>query len=131
VTVKQKKIRGALLRLGPLLAISVIIPTLVWGHAFPDHSDPRVGSEVKAPPAQVKIWFDSGMEPLFSTLEVFDANKKKVDKGDGHVDPKDHTVLEVSLPPLPPGKYEVFWSVVSVDTHHTEGRFKFTIGGKS
>jgi methionine-rich copper-binding protein CopC len=99
----------------------------VWGHAFPDHSDPRVGSDLKTPPAQVKIWFDGGIEPLFSSIEVFDSNNKKVDKGDGQVDPKNNTVLEVSLPTLPPGKYEVSWSVVALDTHRTEGRFKFTI----
>lgn len=125
MTAKQKTIGGA------LLGLLLIVPMLAWGHAFPDHSDPRVGSEVKTPPDHVKIWFDGGMEPLFSTLEVFDANHKKVDKGDGRVDPSNNTVLEVSLPPLPPGTYEVSWSVVSVDTHRTEGRFKFTIGGKS
>ena len=117
---------GALL--GLLLIISLIFPPLASGHAFPDHSDPRVGSEVKSSPAQVKIWFDGGMEPLFSTLEVFDANHNKVDKGDGQVDPNDNTVLEVSLPPLPPGTYTVSWSVIALDTHHTEGVFKFSIG---
>ena len=106
----------------------LVVPTLSWGHAFPDHSDPRVGSAVKNPPDQVKIWFDGGIEPLFSSMEVFDSNHKKVDKGDSRVDPNDHTLLVVGLPPLPPGKYEVSWSVVAVDTHRTEGNFKFTIG---
>jgi len=85
---------------------------------------------VKGLPSQVKIWFDGGIEPAFSTIEVFDSNHQKVDKGDGQVDPKDHTLLEVSLPPLAPGKYEVSWSVVALDTHRTEGRFKFTIGNR-
>lgn len=125
ITTKPKKIGGA------LLGLLLIIPVSVWGHAFPDHADPRVGSEVKTPPAQVKIWFDGGLEPVFSSLEVFDGNQKKVDKGDGRVDPNDHTLLEVSLPPLPPGKYEVSWSVVAIDGHRTEGRFKFTIRGTS
>jgi copper resistance protein C len=127
LTTKSKKIGGALL--GLLLIVPLIIPVSSWGHAFPDHSDPRVGWELKTSPAQVKIWFDGRIEPLFSSLQVFDANHKEVDKGDSRVDPNDQTLLEVSLPPLPPGTYEVSWSVVAIDTHHTEGRFKFTIGG--
>ena len=116
---------GALL--GLLLTVS-LFPSSAWGHAFPDHSDPRVGSTVKTPPSKVQIWFDGGIEPLFSSLQVFDANRKQVDKGDSQVDPKDNTVLEVSLPPLPAGTYTVVWSVIALDTHHTEGQFKFTIG---
>ena len=125
MTAKPPKIGGA------LLGLLLIFPVLALGHSFPNHSDPRVGSEVKTPPTQVKIWFDAGIEPLFSSISVFDANKKQVDKGDSHIEANDNTVFEVSVPPLPPGTYEVFWSVISVDTHHTEGRFKFTIGGKS
>jgi len=125
MSTKSKKIGGA------LLGLLLIIPISAWGHAFPDHSDPRVGSELKTSPAQAKIWFDSELEPVFSSIEVLDANQKKVDKGDGRVDPSDHTLLEVGLPPLSPGTYEVSWSVVAHDGHRTEGRFKFTIGGKA
>jgi methionine-rich copper-binding protein CopC len=122
-------VAGPVLRvLGMGVALMLATAGPVWAHAFPDHSDPRVGSEVKPSPAQVKIWFDGGIEPLFSSLEVFDANHKKVDKGDSRVDPKDNTVLEVSLPSLPPGTYTVSWSVIALDTHHTEGTFKFSIG---
>jgi len=31
------------------------------------------------------------------------------------------------LPPLPAGTYRVKWHVVSVDTHRTQGDFKFTV----
>ena len=55
------------------------------------------------------------------------SDNQSVDKGDGRVDEKDNTILEVSLPPLPPGKYHVFWVAISVDTHRTEGNFPFTI----
>jgi copper resistance protein C len=97
-----------------------------WAHAFPDHSEPRVGHAVSAPPA-VHIWFDGEIEPVFSTIRVEDADRRRVDRGDGRVDPKDNTVLEVSLPPLAPGRYLVFWSVVARDGHRTEGRFPFEV----
>lgn len=112
-----------------LLGFLMIVPMSAWAHAFPDHSDPRVGSTQKTPPAAVRIWFDSGLEPAFSSLRVMNSDNQPVDKGDGHVDEHDNTILEVSLPPLPPGKYHVLWVAISVDTHRTEGDFPFTIEG--
>lgn len=99
----------------------------VWAHAFPDHSDPRVGSAVKASPTAVRIWFDGYLEPAFSTIEVYDQNEKRVDKKDGHVSFSNPLLLEVALNPLPPGRYRVVWSVVAVDGHRTEGDFSFTV----
>ena len=98
----------------------------VFPHAFPLRSDPRVGSTVSAPPSKVTIWFDGEIEGTFSKIEVYDAEKRRVDKNDARLDTT-RTKLEVNLPPLPPGKYQVHWSVLSVDTHVTEGQFNFTI----
>lgn len=111
-----------------LVAALLLIGTSAWGHAFPDHSEPRVGWTVDKPPAQVRIWFDGAIEPIFSTIMVTNADKARVDKGDGRVNPSDMTVLEVSLPSLPPGRYRVLWSVVARDGHRTEGDFPFSIG---
>ena len=104
-----------------------LLPRVVWGHAFPDHSDPKVGSTVTASPAQVRIWFDSDLEPAFSTIVVHNANNEMVDKKDGRVDPSSPTLLQVSLPKLPPGIYRVMWNVVARDGHRTIGDFTFTI----
>jgi methionine-rich copper-binding protein CopC len=103
------------------------LPDAVQAHAYPDHADPKVGSTIAAAPTQVRIWFDSDLEPFFSTIVVQDAGGRKVDKGDGHVDPSDPTLLEVSLPPVPPGTYRVIWNVVARDTHRTMGNFVFTV----
>jgi copper resistance protein C len=98
-----------------------------WPHAFPDHSDPRVGSEVQEPPRTVRIWFDGRLEPLFSSVHVMDQQGRRVDTGPGRVDPDDATLLATAVPPLPPGVYTVAWDVVAIDGHRTEGRFTFTI----
>ena len=98
-----------------------------WAHAFPDHSEPRVGSSIDTPPAAVRIWFDGQIEPVFSTIRVENGDKQRVDKGDGGVDPGDNRVLQVKVPPLPPGRYRVYWSVVARDGHRTEGDFPFRI----
>jgi copper resistance protein C len=96
-------------------------------HAFPDHSEPRVGHTLDTAPDTVRVWFDGDIEPIFSTMRVETATKQRIDKGDPQVDPGDSTLLEVHVPPLPSGEYHVFWSVVARDGHRTEGSFPFQI----
>ena len=100
---------------------------MAWGHAFPDHAEPQVGARVNSSPNLVRIWFDGAVEPAFSKIRVQDENGQQVDKGDGHIDSSDATLLEVSLPSLPPGTYRVIWSVVARDGHRTQGDYTFTI----
>jgi copper resistance protein C len=98
-----------------------------WGHAFLDHAEPAVGSQVHDPPTQVKIWFTERLEPTLSKIQVFDASGQNVDKRDVRADKSNVTLLSVSLPALQPGKYKVVWRVVSVDTHVTTGDFSFEV----
>jgi methionine-rich copper-binding protein CopC len=109
------------------IAFICVLPGKALAHAFPDHSDPRVGASVAASPAMVRIWFDSELEPAFSTISVQDEKGKRVDKGDGHVNTSDHTLLEAGLPALRPGSYRVYWSVVARDGHRTTGDYSFTV----
>ena len=113
----------ALTALGSLATL-----THAWAHAFLDHTDPVVGSAVKQAPAEVRLWYTQGLEPSFSRVQVFDAAGKEMDKKDVHLDPKNNHLMIVSLPAgLGAGTYKVVWRVVSVDTHPTEGSFKFRV----
>jgi methionine-rich copper-binding protein CopC len=103
------------------------LPEVSQGHVFPDHADPKVGATINASPERVRIWFDGAMEPAFSKIMVHSADGKMVDKRDGRVNSSDPTLLEVSLPPLPAGTYQVMWNVVSRDGHRTMGNFTFII----
>jgi copper resistance protein C len=114
------------MRIAWLAAALLAAASTVWAHAFPDHAEPRVGSTVP-PPSEVRIWFDGEIEPVFSTVRVENTDKQRVDKGDARVSPQDGRVLQVSVPPLPSGKYRVIWSVVARDGHRTEGDFPFRI----
>lgn len=108
-------------------AFLCVLPEASWGHAFPDHSNPKVGSTVSGSPSMVRIWFDGDIEPVFSTIMVHTMDGRMIDKRDGHVDTKDSTLLEVSVPPLSPGQYLVIWSVIARDGHHTMGQYTFTV----
>ncbi|MGB8354437.1 MAG: copper resistance protein CopC [Chthoniobacteraceae bacterium] len=96
-------------------------------HAFIDHADPKVGSQLHPSPPQVKIWFTQKLIIMFSNLQILDAAGKEVDKHDKKLDPADPTLLTVSIPALKPGKYKVVWRATSVDTHVTTGDFTFEV----
>ena len=119
---------GTLFYRGVLTGLLLLLsPRYGSAHVFPDHSDPRVGSEIIASPSVVKIWFDGALEPVFSTLRVLDLSGKEVCRDDSRVDAKDSTLLEVSVPSLPPGKYQVIWKALARDGHLSEGKFNFTV----
>ena len=96
-------------------------------HASAVRAEPPVGSEIHKPPTEVRVWFNVGIDPHLSKIEVFDANGKQVDKKDSHLDGKSTRQLVVSLPTLPPGTYKVHWEAVSADTHRTQNDFKFVL----
>jgi copper resistance protein C len=98
-----------------------------WAHAFLDHAEPAVGSEVHGSPPAIKIWFTEKLESALCKLQVFDESGKEIDKRDQAVDSSNGALLRVSLPPLNPGKYKVVWRAVSVDTHVTTGDFRFEV----
>ena len=114
-------------RLGLILLLLSVATVTGWAHAFLDHADPRVGSQGKTSPSQVKIWFAEKVEPVLSRIEVFDSAGKEVDRHDSQVNSTNPAILEVSLAPLKPGKYKASWRVTAVDTHVTTGTFEFEV----
>jgi methionine-rich copper-binding protein CopC len=109
------------------LAFLILLPGQSHGHAFPDHSSPKVGETLSTPPVGVYIWFDSDLEPAFSRITIQDASGKRVDQGNSRVNPSNSVLLEVGLPALTAGAYRAIWNVVSRDGHRTTGDYTFTI----
>ena len=110
-----------------LLAGVTLGPAGALAHAFLDHANPSVGSTVHGSPGEVRVWFTQELEPAFSNLQVVDQTGAQVDKKNNSVDPGDKTLLKVSLPNLPPGKYKAVYHVLSIDTHTTDGSFTFEV----
>ena len=111
--------------------LSVIASAVrVEAHAFMVRAQPRVGSKLDKTPTQVRIWFSESVDAASSSIKVFDEQGKQVDKRDTHANPSNHAVIDVSLiSGLRPGFYRVSWRVISVDTHVTNGDFRFQIAG--
>jgi hypothetical protein len=107
--------------------ILVAASARLQAHAFLKDADPGVGSVIQTSPSEVRIRFTENIEPAVSSIQIFDASGKEVDKRDLHLDRSDHAMLRVSLPKLGAGTYKVVWRVVSVDTHVTNGKFTFRV----
>jgi methionine-rich copper-binding protein CopC len=113
------------------LALFLLLETALaaCAHAFVDHAEPAVGSQIHGAPIQVKVWFTEKLESSMSKIQVFDASGLEVDKRDVKIDRSNASLLTVSLPKLKPGKYKVVWRAVSADTHITTGNFTFELVG--
>jgi methionine-rich copper-binding protein CopC len=117
-----------------IIAFVVVVLTVmspmapVEAHAFLVRADPRVGSKVNKAPSEVCVRFSEMIQTGVSSIKVFDASGKQVDKKDTHSDRANRDVLCVSLVrALTPGAYKVVWHVTSADTHITDGNFHFEI----
>jgi methionine-rich copper-binding protein CopC len=100
--------------------------TPVFAHAFLQHADPGAGATLQAAhaPKRVALTFSEKLEPAFSGMAVTD--RFGHDAAAAPVVIGGHSMV-LPLRPLKPGNYRVAWHVVSVDTHHTEGMYRFTV----
>jgi len=110
-----------------IVLILVAASVRLEAHAFLKDANPGVGSTIQTSLSEVRIRFTENIEPAVSSIQVFDASGKEVDKHDLHLDRSDHALLHISLPQLRAGTYKVVWRVISVDTHVTNGNFTFRV----
>jgi methionine-rich copper-binding protein CopC len=97
-------------------------------HADLASADPAAGASVKTAPTTISITFTEEVEPKFSSIEVLDANGKRVDDGAAHTAPDNEKLLSVGLKPLAPGTYKVIWHATAADdSHKTKGSYAFTV----
>ena len=108
----------------------VFRPDLASAHANLADADPAPNSVLESPPSRITIWFTEPLEPSFSTIEVLDSQGTRVDNDDSAVDPRDPTVMYVTVPDdLPNGTYTVAWRNLStVDGHTIRGTFFYSVG---
>jgi len=118
--------RASLVRFGATLAFA-LAATAAFAHAQLDKASPPVGGTVPSP-SEIRLKFTEGVEPRFSGVTLSAQGGAAQPLGKAAVDPADNSVLIVRIANrLAPGVYEVNWHAVSVDTHHTQGSFNFTV----
>ncbi len=99
-----------------------------FAHALLQRAVPGAGAVLAVSPPELSLTFSEGVEPLFSTIELQDANGAPIAIGKPASASGNKRQLVVTLPKLAPGTYSVIWRATSVDTHKTEGSYKFTVG---
>jgi methionine-rich copper-binding protein CopC len=118
--------RRSIVRSAAALAFA-FAATAAFAHAQLEKATPAVGGAVTSP-AEIRLKFSEGVEPRFSGVALTAEGGAAVPLGKPSVDPADDSVLIVKVvKALPPGVYTVNWHAVSVDTHHTQGDFQFTV----
>lgn len=106
--------------LGLLLAVPA-----AFAHTHPVDMMPAANATVSAP-ASIMIHFSEAMEPKFSSMTLSNAAGKVVNTEPSVVSP-DAKMMTLPLPKLEPGVYTVDWVAVAVDTHRSQGQYKFTV----
>lgn len=97
-------------------------------HAMLERAAPRVGEIVHVSPTQLRLEFSEGVEPSISRVTLADAQNAQIPLGTLSTEPGNRRVLLASIRGvLRQGVYHVTWRVVSVDTHVTQGDFRFTV----
>jgi periplasmic copper chaperone A len=108
-------------------AILVASAATASAHAWLQSAVPPVDSSVTQAPTELTIAFTGAIEPRFSTIEVTNDSAERVDDAQPRPAPGDATRLSVGLRSLRPGTYTVAWHATSVDTHRTDGTYRFTV----
>ncbi len=117
---------------GLLLALILVValrPASAHAHANLVQSDPPAQAVLPQAPERVQLTFSEDVVPAEIEVQVWDAQRRRVDRGDAALIPGTKNAVAVSLDRVGTGVYTVQWKMVSaVDGHLTRGLVPFTVG---
>lgn len=105
-----------------------LTPRVALAHAELVGSTPEVGATLQSAPATVRLSFTEPIERDFFALEVYAADRQRVDRRNARIPPDSVQALEVSPGDLGPGIHTVVWRILSIDSHVVRGVFTFSVG---
>ncbi|HZG16590.1 MAG TPA: CopD family protein [Candidatus Bathyarchaeia archaeon] len=103
----------------------LLSPSVADAHAYIDQSAPIQESEIKESPTQIRVQFSENINTNLSSLTLLDAAGNTIP---GTKEGLGDNGLVLHIKPLQDGVYKVVWQVLSVDTHVTEGSYRFAVG---
>ncbi|BBG59055.1 MULTISPECIES: copper homeostasis periplasmic binding protein CopC [Providencia] len=99
-----------------------------FAHAHLKDQLPAEGAAIEQAPESITLNFSEGIEVNFTKVNVIGPNNQAVKTGKASLDPSNNTRVIIPVETkLSTGKYDVQWSVVSVDGHKTKGNYSFTV----
>ena len=111
-----------------LLCTFLIAVPAALAHTHPVSMTPAPDSTID-PPDSIVMHFSGDLEPKFSSITLVNATGHVVNVAQSVVSSSDAKLMTLALPKLPGGVYTVSWVGVSVDSHRSQGDYKFTITG--
>ena len=110
----------------PLSLAFALAATQAFAHAQLEKATPAVGGTV-ASASEIRLEFSEGVELKFTKVSLTGPGGA-APLGAARTESGNQAVLIVPIAkPLSAGVYTVHWQAVSVDTHHTQGTFEFTV----
>jgi copper resistance protein C len=117
--------RTNILKIATSLAFA-LAATSAFAHAQLEKATPPVGGTV-ASASEIRLEFSEGVELKFTKVTLTGPGGAAA-LGAARTESGNQAVLIVPISkPLSAGVYTVRWQAVSVDTHHTQGTFEFTV----
>ncbi|WP_209125634.1 copper resistance CopC family protein [Alkalihalobacillus sp. BA299] len=107
------------------LFIFFSIPSLVEAHAYLDRSSPVQESRLDKSPSEIRVKFTEPIDTNVSLLTLKTEDGEVIETTQYG---EDRTWLILDIPHLEDGIYRVYWQAFSLDTHITDGSFRFSIG---
>lgn len=99
-----------------------------FAHAHLKDQLPAEGAAIEQAPESITLNFSEGIEINFTKVKVTGPNNTEVKTGKAALDSANDTKVIIPIEgKLVAGKYDVNWSVVSVDGHKTKGEYSFTV----
>jgi putative copper export protein/methionine-rich copper-binding protein CopC len=109
----------------PILLIMLIIAPLgVNAHAIMERSIPLQDIELKESPSEIRIQFTEEFDKKLSLIMLEDEKGHEIT---GQISSADNRWLIYKIPKLVNGIYKVSWQTLSVDTHPSDGSFRFSV----
>ena len=110
-----------------LVALSLLLPAVLWAHARLTRSEPGSSAELRTTPKVIRLWFSEAPEVSVTRVTLRDSAGKDVSLGTpAHGDSR----LDVIIPiagTLDAGKYTVAWKTAADDGHPSSGSFTFVV----
>lgn len=104
---------------------AVLAAPACLAHASLTRAEPAARSVLSAAPDRVRLTFNEAVEAKYSTVELRGPGGPV--HGSGPLATPAPSALELPLPPLPAGAYEVRYRVLSADGHVIEAGYKFSV----
>jgi copper resistance protein C len=114
-----------------LSLLACLASSSAFAHAHLESQLPAADSEVTSP-KELRLNFSEGVEEKFTKVAISldgpGESTEIIQTQSVSTDPANKKVLiVVPAVPLAPGKYKVEWHAVSVDTHKSEGVYRFKV----